>query len=519
MKLEAISAAELGRRIAVGELTSRRVAEYFLERIERLNTELNAFVRVDSQAVLAEADQVDARIAGRDDALSPLAGVPVSVKDNICVRGVETTCGSRILSSFRPPYDATVIEKLRRGGLVILGKTNLDEFAMGGSTETSIFGAAKNPWDVSRTTGGSSGGAAASVAAGLTPLAIGSDTGGSVRQPAAFCGVLGLKPTYGRVSRYGLVAFASSLDQIGPLAHNAEDLALLLQVIAGHDARDSTSLPDSNALPDSTSLQDSNGVAQFNGGKDARVGTGASKASASAPLAGLRIGLIASQVEARGVATDIASAIKRAVEALRELGATISDVELPHAEYSVATYYLIAPSEASSNLARYDGARYGYRADMTASDSSLESMYCRSRSAGFGAEVQRRVMLGTFALSSGYYDAYYRKALQLRRLIYEDYRQAFSTVDLILGPVTPGTAFRIGEKINDPVQMYLEDSFTVGANLAGIPAVSIPAGCNDKGLPLAIQLQGPPLSEARMLTVAHRLQHAGFFAPRIAERS
>jgi aspartyl-tRNA(Asn)/glutamyl-tRNA(Gln) amidotransferase subunit A len=492
MKLEETSAAELGRRIAARELTSRSVVETFLQRIERLDGQLGSFVLVDPEAALAEADRVDRRLASGDAGLSPLAGVPFSLKDNICVAGVATTCGSRMLVDFRPPYDATVVERLRSAGLVLLGKTNLDEFAMGASTETSIFGAAKNPWDRQRTAGGSSGGAAASVAAGLTPLAIGSDTGGSVRQPAAFCGVLGLKPTYGRVSRYGLVAFASSLDQIGPLAHSAEDLALLMEVIAGHDRRDSTSLPVA-------SEEYASGLA--------------------APLKGVRIGLLAAQLASDGLSDDIRSAVQRAADALRSLGASIVDVELPHAAYSVATYYLIAPSEASSNLARYDGARYGFREQLAAGDASLESMYCRSRSAGFGAEVQRRIMLGTFALSSGYYDAYYRKALELRRLIYEDYRRAFESVDLILGPVTPSPAFRIGEKLDDPVQMYLEDLFTVGANLAGIPAISIPAGANAAGLPLACQLQGKPLSESRLLSAAHQLQHAGFFSPRIAPLS
>ncbi|MGN6134173.1 MAG: amidase, partial [Aureliella sp.] len=328
MKLEETSAAELGRRIAARELTSRSVVETFLQRIERLDGQLGSFVLVDPEAALAEADRVDRRLASGDAGLSPLAGVPFSLKDNICVAGVATTCGSRMLADFRPPYDATVVERLRSAGLVLLGKTNLDEFAMGASTETSIFGAAKNPWDRQRTAGGSSGGAAASVAAGLTPLAIGSDTGGSVRQPAAFCGVLGLKPTYGRVSRYGLVAFASSLDQIGPLAHSAEDLALLMEVIAGHDRRDSTSLPEA-------SEEYASGLA--------------------APLKGVRIGLLAAQLASDGLSDDIRSAVQRAADALRSLGASIVDVELPHAAYSVATYYLIAPSEASSNLARYDG--------------------------------------------------------------------------------------------------------------------------------------------------------------------
>lgn len=494
MKLEELSAAELGRRIAARELTSRDVAEYFLDRIERLNGEVNAYVHVDRQAVLAEADSVDRRIAAGEAGLSPLAGVPVSLKDVLCVKDVPTTCGSRMLADFRPPYDATVVDKLRRAGLVLLGKTNMDEFAMGGSTETSIFGACKNPWDRTRTAGGSSGGAAACLAAGMVPLSIGSDTGGSVRQPAAFCGVLGLKPTYGRVSRYGLVAFASSLDQVGPLARNAEDLALLMEVISGHDERDSTSLAE---------------PAEAYGKQ------------LDSPLAGVRVGVIRSLIASHGVSAETRAAVERAADSLRELGATLVDVELPHADYAVATYYLIAPSEASSNLARYDGAHYGYRAQLAGSEASLEAMYCRTRSEGFGAEVQRRIMLGMFALSSGYIDDYYGQALRVRRMIYEDYRKAFESVDMILGPVAPSTAFRLGEKLSDPVQMYLEDLFTVGANLAGVPAIAIPAGLSSATdgvppMPLSIQLQGPPLSESRLLSASHQLQQAGFFSPSLA---
>lgn len=492
MKLEELSALELGRRIAAGDITSRLVSEYFLDRVEALDKDLTAFVRVDREQVLAEADEVDQRIVGSDPLLSPLAGVPISLKDILCVEGVPTTCGSRMLAEYRPPYSATVVERLRAAGLVLLGKTNMDEFAMGGSTETSIFGSTKNPWDHSRTAGGSSGGAAATLAAGLVPLAIGTDTGGSVRQPAAFCGVLGLKPTYGRVSRYGLIAFASSLDQVGPMAHNAEDLAYLMEIISGHDPRDSTSLP---------------------------LAGEAYRNDLSTSLSGVRIGVIASQLASNGVASDIRSGVERAIQTLKDLGANVVDVEMPHANFSVATYYLIAPCEASGNLARYDGAHYGFRAAINDRDKSLEAMYCRTRSAGFGVEVKRRVMLGTFALSSGYYDAYYRKAQQVRRLIYDDYRNAFSKVDMILGPVTPSTAFRLGEKVNDPVQMYLEDLFTVGANLAGIPAIAVPAGLSSTQLPLSIQLQGPPLSEGRLLGAAHQLQQAGFFTPRIAQPS
>lgn len=479
MKLEQISAVELGTSIASRKLSSREVTQYFLHRIETLDAELNSFVHVDPQLALADAAAVDDRIAAGDSRLSPLAGVPVALKDILCTRDVPTTCGSRMLANYRPPYDAGVVERLKEAGLVLIGKTNLDEFAMGGSTETSIFGPTKNPWDKTRTAGGSSGGAAVALAAGLAPLSIGTDTGGSVRQPAAFCGVLGMKPTYGRVSRYGLIAFASSLDQVGPFAQSAEDMAVLMNVMAGHDKRDSTSLD----------------VAKEDFG-----------AGLTQSLSGLKVGVLSSQLDSAGVHDEVRIAVKATAQALGKLGATLVDVELPHSKYSVATYYLVAPSEASSNLARYDGAHYGFRAELPAKEASLESMYCSSRSQGFGAEVKRRIMLGTFALSSGYYDDYYKKALQVRRLIYDDYVKAFAQVDCILGPTTPSTAFRLGEKIDDPVQMYLEDLFTVGANLAGISALSLPAGKSQSGLPVGAQLQGPPLSESRLLAIAHQFQ-------------
>ena len=489
MKLEQQTAAALGSSIASGQLSSRQVTQYFLDRIATHDAALNSFVLVDPEQALRDADAVDKRVAARDPSLSPLAGVPIAIKDILCTRDVVTTCGSRMLANYKPPYDAGVVERLKQAGLVLIGKTNLDEFAMGGSTETSIFGATKNPWDTSRTAGGSSGGSAVALSAGLAPLAIGTDTGGSVRQPAAFCGVLGLKPTYGRISRYGLIAFASSLDQVGPFAHYAEDMALLMQVIAGHDPRDSTSL-------------------------DAE--TEAYQPGLSQNLAGLKVGVLTSQLQSSGVDDAVRKAVTNTAEALKRLGATLVDVELPHSNCSVATYYLVAPSEASSNLARYDGAHYGFRAELSPSDTSLEATYCLSRSQGFGAEVKRRIMLGTFALSSGYYDAYYKKALQVRRLIYEDYQAAFARVDCVLGPTTPSTAFRLGEKIDDPVQMYLEDLFTVGANLAGIPALSLPAGVSPNGLPVGAQLQGPPLSESRLMAIAHQLQLQGFSQPAIA---
>jgi aspartyl-tRNA(Asn)/glutamyl-tRNA(Gln) amidotransferase subunit A len=494
MNIEELSALEIGRRIAARELSSCEVTTYFLDRIEAANAQIKAFVYVDRERALKRAQQVDERIAA-GELRGPLAGVPVAIKDLLCEQDVPTTCGSRMLENFRPPYTATAIEQLFAAGLIPLGKTNMDEFAMGGSTETSVQGPARNPWNHQRTTGGSSGGAAAALAAGLAPLSIGSDTGGSVRQPAAFCGVCGLKPTYGRVSRYGLVAFASSLDQIGPLAHHVEDLAACLQLLSGHDPRDSTSLKAD--VPDYS--------AQLN-----------------APLTGLRVGVIREHVEHSALDSSVRAAVERGQQALRELGAQISDVHLPHTQYSVATYYLVAPSEASGNLSRYDGVHYGYR-QMGASHvtspldaSPLDAMIARSRSAGFGAEVKRRIMLGTFALSAGYYDAYYKKALQVRRLIANDYHEAFKHVDVLLGPVTPTTAFGVGEKVNDPVQMYLEDLFTVGANLAGVPGLSIPAGQDAGGLPIGIQFQAPVLAEARLLQVAHQLQRAEFFKPMIA---
>lgn len=488
MKIEQLSAVELGRKIAARELSSREVAEHFLSRITA-GAAVNAFIRVASENALSQAELADKQIAA-GSLNGPLAGVPIAIKDVLCTVEAPTTCGSRILQNFQPPYAATAVKKLLNGGLVLLGKTNMDEFAMGGSTETSVFGVTRNPWSLERTPGGSSGGAAAALAGGMTPLSIGSDTGGSVRQPAAFCGVCGLKPTYGRVSRSGLVAFASSLDQVGALAHHVEDVAACLELLAGHDPSDSTSLKAD--VPNYTQ-------------------------SLKEPLKGLRVGVIREHIEHEALDDRIRQAVLKSQKMLESLGATIVEVHLPHTAYSVATYYLIAPSEASSNLARYDGVHYGYRAMGDAkSESPLDAMIARSRSEGFGTEVKRRIMLGTFALSAGYYDAYYKKALQVRRLIADDYGKAFKQVDVLLGPVTPTPAFKIGEKTNDPVEMYLGDLFTVGANLAGIPAMSIPAGFTEDQLPLAIQLEGPALGEAKLLNIAFQLQQAGLFAPKLA---
>jgi aspartyl-tRNA(Asn)/glutamyl-tRNA(Gln) amidotransferase subunit A len=440
-----------------------------------------------------------------------LAGVPIALKDILCTRGQPTTCGSKMLERFVPPYDATVVRKLREADAVILGKVNLDEFAMGGSTENSAFFPTRNPWDLERVPGGSSGGSAACVAAGMAPWSIGTDTGGSIRQPAALCGITGLKPTYGRVSRYGLVAFASSLDQAGPMTHSAEDAALLLEAIAGHDPLDATS---------------------------ADVPTPKYTAELDKPLEGLRLGLVRDHY-GEGLSSEVEAAVREAVRIFESLGARTVDISLPHSKYGIATYYVIAPCEASSNLARYDGVHFGYRTDepsmlaeleaerraalaasgkptgsnstgaeaaLAAIDSPLVRLYRRTRAEGFGPEVKRRVMLGTYALSAGYYDAYYLKALKVRRLIRNDYDAAFEHVDLIIGPTTPAAAYRLGEKSNDPLSMYLEDLYTVTANLAGVPGISIPCGATASGLPIGLQLQAPAFQESRLLRAAHRFQ-------------
>lgn len=479
------SAMEILRLQADGEATAVEIAEKAIDQMEASQPDINAYTHVDRQRALIAAEAVDAkRKAGHD--MGPLAGVPVAIKDVLCTKDMPTTCSSNMLRNFRPPYDATVVEKLRRSDAVIVGKTNMDEFAMGASTETSVFGPTFNPWDLSRTPGGSSGGAAACVAAATVPLSLGTDTGGSIRQPAALCGVTGLKPTYGRVSRYGLVAFASSLDQVGPLAWSVEEIALLLQAIAGYEPRDSTSLdrdvPDYSAVLQSTDLR------------------------------GLRIGLLRDALDTDGVDESIRSAVTASAKVFEDAGAEIVEVNLPHSEYWVPTYYVIAPSEASSNLSRYDGAHYGHRGEQL--DASVEqhgplvATYCRSRAEGFGAEVKRRIMVGTYALSEGYADQYYNQALKARRLIKGDYDIAFTQADLLLGPVTPSPAFPIGEKIDDPIQMYLCDLFTVGANLAGIPAISLPAGVTQSGLPTAIQLQAPALEESRLLFAGAAYQAA-----------
>ena len=467
------SLSELAQALALKQLSSVELTRLFLDRAQRLNRGLNAFVTLDPEASLAQARLADQRIG--EGAAQPLTGIPVALKDIFCAKGWLTTCGSKILSNFIAPYDAHVVARLRDAGAVNLGKTNMDEFAMGSSTESSHYGPVANPWDRSAVPGGSSGGSAAVVAGRLAPAALGTDTGGSVRQPAAMCGVCGLKPTYGVVSRYGMVAFASSLDQCGPMAKSAADLALLLSAIAGFDARDSTSLERPGE----------------DYGRDLER-----------PIDGLRIGL-PREFFGAGLAPDVARAVQAAVAEYEKLGCKLVDVSLPQTRLSVPAYYVLAPAEASSNLARFDGARYGYRAPRY---DDLRDMYEKTRAQGFGAEVKRRILIGTYVLSHGYYDAYYLQAQKVRRLIAMDFADVFERCDVIMGPTAPTTAFKLGAKTADPVQMYLNDIYTVPAPLAGIPALSIPCGFGDDNLPVGLQLMGNYFQEARMLGLAHRYQ-------------
>ncbi len=469
------SVKQLAQALASKEISSVELSTLFLDRIERLNPEINAFVTVDRDKTLEMAHAADARIAA--GTAGPLTGVPIAQKDIFCAEGWRTTCGSKMLANFVSPYDATVIEKMHRdAGLVSLGKTNMDEFAMGSSNETSYFGAVKNPWDRSRVPGGSSGGSAAAVAARLAPAATGTDTGGSIRQPAALCNLTGLKPTYGVVSRYGMIAFASSLDQGGPMAASAEDCGLLLNTMVGFDERDSTSLQ----RPVEDYCRD-----------------------LEQPLAGLRIGL-PKEFFGEGCDPAVMAAVQEAIAEYRRLGASTVEISLPNSHLSVPAYYVIAPAEASSNLSRFDGVRYGYRAPEYA---NLDELYAKSRAQGFGEEVKRRILIGTYVLSHGYYDAYYLQAQRIRRLIANDFVEAFKTCDVILGPTSPSTAFKLGEKAADPVQMYLSDIYTIAVNLAGLPGMSIPCGFAD-GLPVGLQLIGDYFAEARLLNVAHRYQQA-----------
>ncbi len=484
------------KQLESGTCTSTEITQLYLDQIDRHDGTIQAFLHVDHEAALEQARDIDKRRqAGKP--VGRLGGLPVAVKDILCSLDQPTTCGSKQLEHFQPPYDATVVARLKQEDAVLIGRTNMDEFAMGSSTENSAFQLTRNPWDVERIPGGSSGGAAACVAAAMAPLSIGTDTGGSIRQPAALCGVSGMKPTYGRVSRYGLVAFASSLDQVGPLASNAEDLALLMEVLAGHDPLDSTSAP---------------------------VDVPSYTATVQQPLEGLRVGWIPEQFRS-GLDPEIEAATQEALDVYRSLGASVQEVALPHARYGIATYYIIAPCEASGNLARYDGVHYGYRTDeqsmlaelreqrlaaTTPADveSPLVRMYRKTRSEGFGSEVKRRIMLGTYALSKGYYDAYYLKAQKVRRLIRDDYDQAFQKVDILLGPVTASPAFRIAEKTDDPLAMYLEDLYTVTANLAGIAGISIPCGFTSESLPIGLQLQASPFQEEKLLRASYMYQAA-----------
>jgi aspartyl-tRNA(Asn)/glutamyl-tRNA(Gln) amidotransferase subunit A len=479
------SITKLTGSIMRGETSARATVEAALNAAEKLNDKLNAFLAIERSAALNRAEAID---QSAEQKKLRLAGVPIAIKDNICVRGMQTSCGSRILGPYKPPYNATVIERLLAAGAVVIGKTNCDEFAMGSSNENSAFGPVKNPWDVTRVPGGSSGGSAAAVAAGIVPVALGSDTGGSVRQPAALSGVIGVKPTYGRVSRYGLVAFGSSLDQIGVFARNATDAALVLQTIAGRDPHDATS---------------------------AEVAVPAYTDDLDKEITGLRLG-VARDLLGEGLNDEVRTLIEKAIEAYQELGAEIVPIELPHAQYAIAVYYIIATAEASSNLARYDGVRYGFRAEDAP---GLRDMYRKTRDEGFGPEVKRRIMLGTYVLSAGYYDAYYLKAQKVRTLLRQDFSNAFEKCDAILTPTTPTPAFKFGDKVDDPLAMYLNDVYTVTANLAGVPGISVPCGLSSQGLPVGMQLLGPYWSEANLLRLAHAFEKAHPLSARPAVRA
>ena len=468
------SITSLAKKLRAKDISSVELTQDYLARIKQLDGQLNSYITVSDEIALAQAEAADKLIAS--GSTSALAGIPVAHKDLFCTDGILTTCASKMLHNFIPPYESTVTGRMQASGAITLGKTNMDEFAMGSSNENSHYGAVKNPWNLDKVPGGSSGGSATAVAAGLCVAATGTDTGGSIRQPASFCGITGLKPTYGRVSRFGMIAYASSLDQAGPMARSAEDCAHILQSIAGFDANDSTC---------------------------SEIATEDYTANLDAPLSGLSIGL-PKEYFGDGLNNDVAKAIQDAVKEFEKLGATVKEISLPNLNLSIPSYYVIAPSEASSNLSRFDGVRYGYRCE---DPKDLMDMYKRSRGEGFGKEVQKRIMVGTYALSEGYYDAYYLKAQRIRRLIKEDFVKAFEQVDVIMGPVAPTTAFGIGAKTDDPIAMYLEDIYTLSVNLAGVPAMSIPAGFAD-GMPVGLQIMGNYFSEAKLLNVAHKFQQA-----------
>ena len=484
MRIHELTATELVEKIVAKELTCREVVQGFLDRIDAVESKVNAFLQLDPEGALKRADELDEKLA-RGEKPGRLIGIPVAFKDNICIRGMRTTCASKILADFEPPFDAHIVERLVAEDAVIIGKTNMDEFAMDSSTENSAFKKTSNPWELERVPGGSSGGSAAAVAAGMCPIAIGSDTGGSIRQPAGFCGVVGVKPTYGRVSRYGVVAFASSLDQIGAIARDARDAALASAVISGHDHRDSTSaevpVPDYPAM-------------------------------LKRDISGLKIG-VPREYFAEGINAEVASGVRDAIKVFEDLGAEAVEISMPHSEYAVATYYIIGPAEASSNLAKFDGVHYGHR---SGDIEDVVDMYSKSRAEGFGAEVQRRILLGTFALSSGYYDAYYMKASKVRRLIKSDFDEAFGNVDCIVAPTSPTAAFKIGEKVDDLLAMYLADIFTIPVNMAGIQATAISCGFTNENMPISMQIIGPEFQEDHTFQIAHAYQSATEYHKKIA---
>ncbi len=476
MELFELTAHEIRDKIRNKQVKAREILDACTKRIGALDPKVHAFLVLMKDQACAKADKVDQQVS-KGEALGPLAGVPWGIKDVLCTYGVETTCSSKILKGFLPPYDAHVVQKLGQAGMIGLGKTNMDEFAMGSSTENSAFGPTKNPWDLMRIPGGSSGGSAAAVAAQFCPVALGSDTGGSIRQPASLCGIVGMKPTYGRVSRYGLIAFASSLDQIGPFGRDVRDCALVLQQIAGHDPKDSTSAP--LAVPDYE--------------------------KALVPdIKGWRIG-VPKEYFVAGMDKEVEEAVKKALKHLESLGAIVVEVSLPHTSYCLDTYYIIAPSEASSNLARFDGVQYGFRSKEM---ENLNEMYMQTRAQGFGPEVKRRIMIGTYALSAGYYDAYYLKALKVRTLIKQDFDKAFEKCDVIMTPTSPTCAFKLNEKMDDPLQMYLSDIFTISVNLAGLPGISLPCGFNKDNLPIGLQIIGKPFEEEKILRAAYTYEQS-----------